>query len=79
MENFKALSKGEWFCCTDCNKIHTSLDNLVAVGLRTLPETSLDAIKKTHVFQFEASPCSCHVSHLYWNINQDGACPRIMG
>ncbi|XP_076884385.1 uncharacterized protein LOC143533507 [Bidens hawaiensis] len=46
MDNLKALPKEEWFCCTDCNKIHTCLENLVASGLKTLPEASLDPIKK---------------------------------
>ncbi|XP_076942709.1 increased DNA methylation 1-like isoform X2 [Bidens hawaiensis] len=46
MDNLKALPKEEWFCCTDCNKIHTCLENLVASGLKTLPEVSLDPIKK---------------------------------
>ncbi|KAF5819792.1 putative histone acetyltransferase chromatin regulator PHD family [Helianthus annuus] len=50
-QTFFALPKGEWFCCTDCNNIHTCLENLVAGGLKTLPETSLTAIKKKQVEQ----------------------------
>ncbi|KAI7738255.1 hypothetical protein M8C21_000396, partial [Ambrosia artemisiifolia] len=47
----QALPKGEWFCGADCNKIHTCLENLVADGLKTLPEASLGAIKKKQVEQ----------------------------
>ncbi|KAD5508664.1 hypothetical protein E3N88_16367 [Mikania micrantha] len=51
MDNLKALPKGEWFCCTDCTNIHTSLENLVVGGLKTLPESSLDSLKKKQVEQ----------------------------
>lgn len=51
MDNLKALPKGEWFCCTDCNTIHTSLENLVAGREQLLPDTSLGAIKKKQVEQ----------------------------
>ncbi|KAL8227215.1 hypothetical protein R6Q57_017047 [Mikania cordata] len=47
----QALPKGEWFCCTDCTNIHTSLENLVVGGLKTLPESSLDSLKKKQVEQ----------------------------
>ncbi|KAI3523360.1 hypothetical protein L1887_01424 [Cichorium endivia] len=51
MDNLKALPKGEWFCCTDCSQIHTSLENLVAGGEKTLPEASMGAIKKKQAEQ----------------------------
>ncbi|GJS29145.1 zinc finger, PHD-type containing protein [Tanacetum coccineum] len=49
MDDLKALPKGEWFCCGDCNKIHTSLGELVAGGEKRLPDTSMGAIKKKQV------------------------------
>lgn len=47
----QSLPKGEWFCCGDCNNIHTSLETLVAGGEKMLPETSLGAINKKQVEQ----------------------------
>ncbi|PWA87636.1 zinc finger, PHD-type [Artemisia annua] len=51
MDDLKALPTGEWFCCGDCDKIHTSLAELVAGGEKRLPDTSMGAIKKKQVEQ----------------------------
>ncbi|KVH90743.1 Acyl-CoA N-acyltransferase [Cynara cardunculus var. scolymus] len=51
MDNLKALPKGDWFCCVDCNNIHTSLENLVAGGERMLPDTMMGGIKKKQAEQ----------------------------
>ncbi|XP_071711518.1 uncharacterized protein [Rutidosis leptorrhynchoides] len=50
-DDLQALPKGEWFCCTDCSQIHTSLENLVAEGDKMLPETSLSAINNKQMEQ----------------------------
>lgn len=51
MDNLKALPKGEWFCCSNCNEIHASLESLVAGGQKMLPEASMGAIKKKQAEQ----------------------------
>ncbi|PPS02010.1 hypothetical protein GOBAR_AA18657 [Gossypium barbadense] len=43
------LPKGKWFCCTDCNRIHSALQKLVIRGEEQLPDSSLDVVKKKHV------------------------------
>lgn len=40
------LPKGNWFCCTDCNRIHSALEKLVARGEERLPDSCLNVIKK---------------------------------
>ncbi|OAY38104.1 uncharacterized protein LOC110626469 isoform X2 [Manihot esculenta] len=46
MEDLKELPKGNWFCCTDCNRIHSALEKLVARGEERLPDSCLNVIKK---------------------------------
>lgn len=48
MENLKELPKGKWFCCTDCDKIHSALENLVVQGEQKLPDSLLNAIRMKH-------------------------------
>ncbi|KAF2321728.1 hypothetical protein GH714_001938 [Hevea brasiliensis] len=48
MEDLKELPKGNWFCCTDCNRIHSALEKLVVRGEEKLPDSCLNAIKKKH-------------------------------
>ncbi|KAF9587921.1 hypothetical protein IFM89_006175 [Coptis chinensis] len=39
----------KWLCCTDCNRIHTALQKLVAHGLEKLPDSLLKVmLKKQH-------------------------------
>ena len=40
------LPKGKWFCCTNCNAVHSTLQKLVADGEEILPASLLDVIKK---------------------------------
>ncbi|KAK7857728.1 increased dna methylation 1 [Quercus suber] len=48
MENLKELPKGKWFCCIECNKIHSALENLVVEGEQALPDSLLNAIRMKH-------------------------------
>ncbi|KAF3441774.1 hypothetical protein FNV43_RR15689 [Rhamnella rubrinervis] len=48
MANLKELPRGKWFCCTDCNRIHSILQKLLVTGAEKLPDTQLDIIKKKH-------------------------------
>ncbi|KAF9621258.1 hypothetical protein IFM89_018343 [Coptis chinensis] len=36
----------KWFCCTDCNRIHTALQKLVAHGPEKLPDSFLKVMLK---------------------------------
>ncbi|KAE9616715.1 hypothetical protein Lal_00034270 [Lupinus albus] len=46
MQNLEALPEGNWFCCSDCNQIHTSLLNLIACGEEELPVSLVSLIKR---------------------------------
>ncbi|CAL5200687.1 unnamed protein product [Lathyrus oleraceus] len=46
MQNLEELPEGNWFCCTSCSQIHSSLVNLVASGENCLPDPSLSLIKR---------------------------------
>ncbi|CAK9182832.1 unnamed protein product [Ilex paraguariensis] len=48
MDDLKELPKGKWFCSTDCNKIHSALQKLLADGEEKLPDSLMDVIKKKH-------------------------------
>jgi len=43
------LPEGDWLCCNDCTRIHTTLENLLVTVAERLPESLLDVIKKKHV------------------------------
>lgn len=45
---YQELPKGKWFCCTDCDKIHSALENLVVQGEQKLPDSLLNAIRMKH-------------------------------
>ncbi|MBA0639730.1 hypothetical protein Goklo_022749 [Gossypium klotzschianum] len=49
IDDLKELPKGKWFCCPDCNRIHSALQKLVIRGEEQLPDSSLDVVKKKHV------------------------------
>lgn len=42
------LPEGNWFCCTDCSQIHSSLVNLVSSGEEKLPDSLFSMIQKKH-------------------------------
>ncbi|CAK9150475.1 unnamed protein product [Ilex paraguariensis] len=46
VDDLKELPKGKWFCGTDCNRIHSALQKLLADGEEKLPYSLLDVIKK---------------------------------
>ncbi|XP_060668642.1 uncharacterized protein LOC107432052 isoform X1 [Ziziphus jujuba] len=48
MANLKELPRGKWFCCSDCNRIHSTLQKLLVAGAEKLPDSHLDIIKKKH-------------------------------
>uniref|UniRef100_A0A5B6ZWC6 PHD-type domain-containing protein n=1 Tax=Davidia involucrata TaxID=16924 RepID=A0A5B6ZWC6_DAVIN len=49
MDDLKELPKGKWFCCTDCERIHSALQKLVVYGEEKLPDSLLNVIKKKHL------------------------------
>ncbi|CAL5344707.1 unnamed protein product [Camellia sinensis] len=46
MDDLKELPKGKWFCCMDCNRVHSALQNLVVSGEQKLQDSLLSIIKK---------------------------------
>ncbi|CAL5337513.1 unnamed protein product [Camellia sinensis] len=42
----RELPKGKWFCCMDCNRVHSALQNLVVSGEQKLQDSLLSIIKK---------------------------------
>lgn len=44
--DLKELPRGEWFCCADCCRIHTSLQNLISKGSETIPASLSSLIEK---------------------------------
>ncbi|CAN1196869.1 Increased DNA methylation 1 [Linum perenne] len=45
MANLKELPEGEWFCCSECSTIHSSLQNLLTCGGEKLPDSHLNSIR----------------------------------
>ncbi|XP_020215166.1 uncharacterized protein LOC109799085 isoform X2 [Cajanus cajan] len=48
IQNLKELPKGNWFCSSNCNQIHTDLASLVARGEENIPNSLLSVIKKKY-------------------------------
>lgn len=46
MEDLKELPQGKWFCCPECNRIHSALEKLVVLGGEKLPESILVSVQK---------------------------------
>ncbi|GAB2285471.1 hypothetical protein Dimus_019920 [Dionaea muscipula] len=46
IQDLKELPEGKWFCSTDCNRIHSALQQLIEVGEQELPDSLLDVRKK---------------------------------
>lgn len=44
--DLKELPEGNWFCCMDCEKMHSALEEMVTQGEKKLPDSLLDVIKK---------------------------------
>ncbi|XP_057438222.1 increased DNA methylation 1 [Lotus japonicus] len=49
MAYLKELPKGNWLCCKDCTRIHSTLENVLVKGAERLPESLLDVIKQKQV------------------------------
>ncbi|RDX93310.1 Increased DNA methylation 1, partial [Mucuna pruriens] len=49
MAYLKELPEGDWLCCNDCTRIHSTLENLLVSVAERLPEPLLDVIKKKQV------------------------------
>ncbi|KAK3445476.1 hypothetical protein EUGRSUZ_A01604 [Eucalyptus grandis] len=48
MAILKELPKGKWFCCTDCSRIHSTLQGLLVRGEEKLQDSLLNILKKKH-------------------------------
>lgn len=48
MADLRELPKGKWFCCMDCSRINSVLQNLLVQEAEKLPEFHLNAIKKKY-------------------------------
>ncbi|XP_050144680.1 uncharacterized protein LOC126620208 [Malus sylvestris] len=46
--DLKELPKDKWFCCDDCNRIHSALQNLVFNGAEHVPAPLSDTIIRKH-------------------------------
>ncbi|KAM6573738.1 hypothetical protein CsatA_017818 [Cannabis sativa] len=46
MQDLKELPVGAWFCCRDCQRIHSALQKLLANGEEKLPESLINVINK---------------------------------
>ncbi|KAM7468244.1 hypothetical protein LguiB_015806 [Lonicera macranthoides] len=46
MADLKELPKEKWFCCIDCRRIYSTLQNLINSGAEKLPDSLLDTIKE---------------------------------
>ncbi|KAK1392604.1 Chromodomain-helicase-DNA-binding protein 4 [Heracleum sosnowskyi] len=44
--DLKELPKDKWFCCSDCNEIHLTMQSLVLKGTEMVPASVLDAVYK---------------------------------
>ncbi|KAL1209962.1 Increased DNA methylation 1 [Cardamine amara subsp. amara] len=42
--DLKEIPQEKWFCCSDCSRIHTALQNSVSCGPQTIPTPLLDMI-----------------------------------
>ncbi|PPD90040.1 hypothetical protein GOBAR_DD13036 [Gossypium barbadense] len=42
MADLREIPKGKWFCCSDCGRIHSTLQKLLIHGAERLPDSLLD-------------------------------------
>ncbi|XWS55912.1 hypothetical protein CRYUN_Cryun09bG0040800 [Craigia yunnanensis] len=49
MADLREIPRGKWFCCSDCSRIHSTLQKLLIHGAEKLPDSFLDVIKKKYV------------------------------
>ncbi|KAM1056303.1 hypothetical protein ACFX13_030469 [Malus domestica] len=48
IEDMKEIPKDKWFCCSDCFRVHSALQKLVAHGEQKLPDSLLNVVRKKH-------------------------------
>ncbi|GAB2274686.1 hypothetical protein Dimus_009456 [Dionaea muscipula] len=48
IQDLKELPEGKWFCSSDCNRIHSALQQLIVTGEQELPESLVDVIYKKY-------------------------------
>ncbi|XVF76337.1 hypothetical protein PTKIN_Ptkin13bG0258300 [Pterospermum kingtungense] len=48
MADLREIPRGKWFCCSDCSRIHSTLQKLLISGPEKLPDSFLDVIKKKY-------------------------------
>lgn len=46
--DLKELPEGEWFCCSSCSEIRSSLDKIISDGAQLLSQSDVDIIRKKH-------------------------------
>ncbi|KAL4354566.1 hypothetical protein GQ457_06G009350 [Hibiscus cannabinus] len=46
MADLREIPKGKWFCCSDCSRIHSTLQKLLTCGAEKLPDSLLNVIRK---------------------------------
>ncbi|XP_021729860.1 uncharacterized protein LOC110696835 [Chenopodium quinoa] len=49
MHDLKELPVGNWFCCSDCESINSSLKKLIEEGEQRLPDHLIDVVKKKFI------------------------------
>ncbi|XP_054812842.1 uncharacterized protein LOC129313599 isoform X2 [Prosopis cineraria] len=45
MAYLKELPEGNWFCCTDCSRIHSTLQKFLVRGAEKLPDSLVDVMR----------------------------------
>lgn len=55
------LPKGKWFCCMDCERISSALQNLLIRGEERIPDSLLDVMKKKHEEKVPDTPTDLDV------------------
>eukprot|EP00257_Ricinus_communis_P018791 XP_015577596.1 uncharacterized protein LOC8275257 [Ricinus communis] len=69
MEDLKELPKGNWFCCSDCCRIHSALEKLVLRGEERLLDSSLNLINKK--VQEKCAGIDCSNIDVRWRLLND--------
>ncbi|KAE8692514.1 Acyl-CoA N-acyltransferase with RING/FYVE/PHD-type zinc finger domain isoform 2 [Hibiscus syriacus] len=49
MADLREIPKGKWFCCSDCSRIHSTLQRLLTCGAEKLPASLLNVVRKKYV------------------------------
>ncbi|XP_062227788.1 uncharacterized protein LOC133926064 [Phragmites australis] len=74
--DLKELPEGEWFCCSNCSEIRSSLDKIISDGAQLLSEPDMYIIRKKHETR---DLCMDTITDLRWrllsgrNATEDGS------